>query len=420
MFAELIIFIITTLLFYYIYVYKKIHYFFRNKDVKFLPGVPIFGNMYDSTFGKKHYIEDLETVYKAFPNEKYVGLIEGCAPIVLIRDPELIKIITIKDFDYFVNHKQFFDEDTDPLIGGSLFMMKGDKWRDMRVTLSPAFTGSKMRLMMNFMSQVSYNIIDYIKDHVSEEIHIDDLTRRYTLDVIASAGFGLQVNSVKEKDNEFFKMSNKLFIPGLKQKLAMFIASQYPKLSKKLGWKILSEETMSYFKNTIAYTINDREINNIVRPDMIHLLLEAYKGTLKATQAEKDDIGFATTDEVLKPRGGIRKWTEDEIMSQLFAFFAAGFDSVAGAITASVHELAINPGVQEKLYQEIKEFEENNKTLSYENVGQLKYLDCVVNETLRKWPPSIFMDRVCTKPYELPSPREGGKPYRLQDLHYWR
>lgn len=56
---------------------------------------------------------------------RYVGYIEGIAPIILIRDPEIIKMITVKDFDHFVNHREFFSEDIEPLFGGSLFMMKG-------------------------------------------------------------------------------------------------------------------------------------------------------------------------------------------------------------------------------------------------------------------------------------------------------
>ncbi|XP_052750669.1 probable cytochrome P450 9f2 [Galleria mellonella] len=410
MFVELAIFIISSLFFYYLYVHKKIHNFFVKRGVKFLPGIPMFGNVCNSLFTTKHFIEDLEIVYRAFPDERYVGFIEGTTPIILIRDPELAKAITVKDFDHFVNHKDFFSKDTDPLFGGSLFMMKDDKWRDMRFTLSPAFTGSKMRLMMNFMSEVSHNIMDYLKENNSDEIHVDDLVRRYTLDVIASAGFGLQVNSVKDKKNDFFKMGINLFYFNIKQKIIIFISTQFPKIGKKLGLTLFSKEVMDFFKTTVKNTISYRENNNVVRPDMIQLLMEATKGTLKAGNTEKDEV---TTTEDSKSKTVAREWTEDEIIGQVFIFFAAGFESSAGAITMAIHELAVNPEVQEKLYQEIKQFEKINKVLSYENVSQLKYMDCVINETLRKWTAAIFMDRVCTKPYELPPPRKGGKPYLL-------
>ncbi|KAM3960563.1 cytochrome P450 9G3 [Aphomia sociella] len=413
MIVELLIFGLTSLIFYYLYVYKKVHWFFEQRGVKYLPGIPLFGNLYDSTFAKKHFIEDLETVYKAFPDEKYVGLIEGTAPVILIRDPELIKTITIKDFDHFVNHKDFFDKDFDPLFGGSILMLKDDRWRDMRVTLSPAFTGSKMRLMMTFMSDVSHNITDYLKDRSSEEIDVEDLVRRYTLDVIASAGFGIQLNSVRDKDNEFFRIGINIFNFDWKQKFALFLSQQSPSLAKKLGLTLFSPMIINFFKETITNTIRYREENNIVRPDMIQLLMETSKGTLKDANNEKDDVGFATHNETLKPRNITREWTQDEIIGQVFIFFAAGFESSAGAITLGIHELAINPDVQEKLYNEIKLFAQNNESLTYDTVGQLKYLDCVINEIMRKWTAAIFMDRQCSKPYELPPPRKGGKPYKL-------
>lgn len=44
-----------------------------------------------------------------------------------------------------------------------------------------------------------------------------------------------------------------------------------------------------------------------------------------------------------------------------------------------IHELALNPDVQEKLYQEIKAYTESQKDFQYENINEIKYLDCVIN-----------------------------------------
>lgn len=52
------------------------------------------------------------------------------------------------------------------------------------------------------------------------------------------------------------------------------------------------------------------------------------------------------------------------------------------------YELAINPDIQQKLYLEIQAMEDelDGKTVSYEKIQGMKYLDQVVSETLRKWP----------------------------------
>ena len=52
------------------------------------------------------------------------------------------------------------------------------------------------------------------------------------------------------------------------------------------------------------------------------------------------------------------------------------------------HELAVNPDVQQKLFEEISVMEKQleGKTISYEQIQALKYMDQVVCETMRKWP----------------------------------
>ncbi|TMW40868.1 hypothetical protein DOY81_014052, partial [Sarcophaga bullata] len=87
-----------------------------------------------------------------FFNYRVYGVFDQRTPVFFLRDPEVVKQIAIKDFDHFVNHRNTFsdEDDTDHsknLFGASLFLMKDNKWKDMRSTLSPAFTGSKMRQM---------------------------------------------------------------------------------------------------------------------------------------------------------------------------------------------------------------------------------------------------------------------------------
>lgn len=75
----------------------------------------------------------------------------------------------------------------------------------------------------------------------------------------------------------------------------------------------------------------------------------------------------------------LTEWTFDELTGQVFIFFAAGFESSGGTLVMAIHELSTNPHIQEKLYKEVKEFKEKNNALSYDNIGDLKYLDCVLN-----------------------------------------
>ncbi|GBP77548.1 Probable cytochrome P450 9f2 [Eumeta japonica] len=420
MIIEFLIFVLTTIVVYTWYSHRKAVNAFTSRGLRVLPGVPLFGNFLKSTFLRRHFLDDLHDCYNAFPNERYIGLLEGTTSIILIRDPELIKQITVKDFDNFVDHRNFF-HDADPLFASSLLMMKGDKWRHMRATMSPAFTGSKMKQMVPFMNAISQNIVNYVQkltegkeDNTTEELDIDNLMRRYTNDVIASAAFGLEVNSLEEKANEFYVTGQRLSNFSTWQRINMFIISAFPYVSKRLNLKIFPEQTTEFFRNIVKNTIEYRKVNNIERPDMIQLLMEATKGTLKCDTKENDSVGFATTEETqLNVDTSTKQWTDDELTAQAFIFFFAGFESSASALVMAIHELAINPDVQNKLYKEVQEFKNEIKCLTYESVQELKYLDMVINETFRKWSPAIILDRVCLRPYELPPPRPGAKPYTV-------
>lgn len=119
-------------------------------------------------------------------------------PVWIIRDPQLIKQITVKDFEHFLNHRPFVDENLDAIFAKNLFSMKNQPWRDMRATLSPVFTGSKMREMFELITDVSERTMAYmVSEAKSGNIVVDtkDMASRFTNDVIATTAFGLEVFS---------------------------------------------------------------------------------------------------------------------------------------------------------------------------------------------------------------------------------
>ncbi|KAJ0177475.1 hypothetical protein K1T71_007484 [Dendrolimus kikuchii] len=395
----ILVFILTTLLTYCLYLYKKIHWHFDERGVKYQPGWPVLGNVVKNTFMTRYTVEEIDRIYRAFPDEKYVVYFEGTTPVLLIRDPDIIKNITIKDFDHFVNHRQFFGEENDVLFASSLFLLKDDKWRNMRTTLSPAFTGSKMRAMMPLMIDISKKIVNYLRDKTSEDVLVDELIRRYTSDVMASAGFGLQINSLLDKDNELYMIGQTLFHFSTMQRILLFTTAWFPKLSKIL--------LLSLYRYLIRYKLKSIEIKSI--PDVRSLKNRRACMTRAMNVKEASEV-FKNKPEWRS----VLHWTESEMASQVFLFFIAGFESSASTLVMCIHELALNPRIEEKLYQEIKKFKEIKGDLKYDNIDELQYLDCVLNEVSRKWAVAMIMDRVCNKAYVLPPPRKGGKPYTIK------
>jgi cytochrome P450 family 9 len=67
------------------------------------------------------------------------------------------------------------------------------------------------------------------------------------------------------------------------------------------------------------------------------------------------------------------------------------------------YELALNQEVQRKLFKEIEatKRELGGENLTYDALQKMEYLDMVVSEGLRKWPPAPVGDRFCVKDYKL-------------------
>lgn len=321
---------------------------------------------------------------------------EFSMPGVLLRDPELIRDIMVKDFEHFPDHRSFVDEDLEPLFGKNIFSLRGDRWKEMRNTLSPSFTASKMKFMFDLISKCSKDFVDYMTDHpeICHAIETKEVFRRYTNDVIATAAFGISVNSMKVRDNEFYMRGVEAtkFSSGLLSMIKFVFMRACPKLAKSMGMTMFPSATSKFFKTVVGETIKAREDQDIVRPDMIHLLMQARD----------------------KKAASEHEMTLDDIVSQAFIFFFAGFDTSSTLMCFVAHELAVNQDIQERLREEVQQHLEGNGEISYDSLSKMSYMDMVISETLRKYPPVVFIDRLCTKRYELPPSQPGCKNVTLE------
>jgi len=376
-------------------VLHHILFYWKNKDVPYLPNslsVNITG--WKLFLGRITFVDYFQYIYNYFPNAKYVGIMDFGTPVMLIRDPELIKDIMVKDFEYFPDHRSFVDENIDLLVSKNTFSLRGDRWRKIRNTLSPTFTANKMKFMFDLIAKCSQDFVDYFVDHpeICHVIETKGAFRRYTTDVLATTAFGISVNSMRDQNNEFYmrgvEASKVLFSRGLLAIAKLICLRSFPLLAKSIGLTFFSPATFKFFKKVVVETIRAREEQNIVRPDMIHLLIQAR---------DKEDAS-------------VQKLTLDDIVSQAFSFFFAGFDTSSTLMCFVVHELAVNRDIQDRLREEVQQhLAEGNGKISYESLSKMSYMDMVISETLRKYPPVILLDRLCVKRYELPPSQPGCK-----------
>ncbi|XP_044015561.1 cytochrome P450 9e2-like [Aphidius gifuensis] len=388
--------LLSFLVFIIVYIYfqsGKVKYFEKH-EIPHIKPWPLLGNMGASLFRRISVFHYIQNVYNINKDAKYVGFYDFGSPTVLIRDPELIKSIAIKNFDHFVNHRSFVNPEVEPLFGNNLFSLHDDRWREIRNLLTPAFTSSKMKGMFKLMSNCAENFVDYlVKDSKEKplEIFSKDAFCRYTNDVIATCAFGISINSMKDKTNDFYVLGRKATnFEGL-MSVKFFFVRSFPNFSRLFNIRIIDSRADGFFKKIVEDTVRTRDEKGITRPDMIQLMME--------TRANKTGPTLSIGD----------------MTSQAFIFFFGGFDTTSSLMSFVVHQIAANPEIQAKLQNEIDEMlERTNGDVTYEAVNRLAYLDAVINETLRYYPIAGFLDRVCSKSFELPPTLPGAKPHRLE------
>ena len=166
---------------------------------------------------------------------RYSGFYQFFVPTLVLKDPELIKQITVKDFDHFVDRRNFIPEDSDPLWSKNLVALTGRKWREMRATLSPSFTSSKMKYMFTLMSQNGEQFVKYFlkKNENVVTVEMKDTFTRFTNDVIASTAFGVECDSLGDRTNEFYLMGKDATdFSGFWKNISFLVYMLAPKLGK--------------------------------------------------------------------------------------------------------------------------------------------------------------------------------------------
>ncbi|XP_066992166.2 cytochrome P450 9e2 [Anabrus simplex] len=378
--------------------------YFTARGVKTMKTVPFFGSFAGTTFKKQSFASLIEDSCKNFKGERYVGLFQFLNPILMIKDPELIKRVTVKDFDHFVDHVQSISKNADPLMGRNLFFLRGEKWRDLRSTLSPAFTSSKMRNMFVFIDGCGQQLADYLQSEIDKEapgkpfvVEMKDLFTRYTTDVIGTAAFGININSLKVKDNDFYRMGKQITSFSNIRMLKMVGFLIIPKILEFLGITFFTKEEHKFFTDLVEDTVTTRDREGIVRHDMIDLLMQARRGELKGDGEEEEQVSIG--------EGKAKKLnlSLEDIAAQALGFFFAGFDSASGMLSFASILLAMHEDVQSKVQQEVDEILGDDRKVTYDKLQKTKYLDMVLAETLRMYPPTPSVDRMCTKTFTIPA-----------------
>ncbi|GIY54435.1 cytochrome P450 3A8 [Caerostris darwini] len=349
---------------------------------------------------------------------RVLGYYYGMKPVLLVTDPYLLKDIFIKDFNKFVNRETFnplFQYNPKDKHSQSVLILPGQAWKDVRSILTPTFTTAKMKQMEGSMNASIDIMLEVLQEgsQKGQEFEIFDVYQRLTMDVITKTAFGIQTDVQKNSKSGLLRATKLIFTTSYTD-VFIFIGMAFPILRKvciklqELVATLLNKGRPPHtmLRTGIKKVIEMRRSNPQAKKiDLLQLMLDSSAAAetsetdiskLEAGNAEMEKSGHGeTTDKKT------RMMTDAEIVASAFTVLLAGYETTSTALAYTTYLLAKHQDVQDILFQEIKDLIERGQKLEYSTINKLPYLDQVLNESMRIYPPvHLFTNRYAVEDVE--------------------
>ncbi|KAJ7405435.1 Cytochrome P450 3A12 [Willisornis vidua] len=304
---------------------------------------------------------------------------DGRQPVLAVLDPILIKNILVKEcYTIFTNRRNF---GLNGLLESALNVAADEQWKRIRTVLSPTFTSGKLKEMFHIINHYGEKLVKNIEKKVANDefVTVKDIFGAYSMDVVASTSFSVNVDSMSNPNDPFVTNIKKFLQFSFLSPVFLFLVL-FPfvvPVLEKMKVTLLPSDVMDFFKNVFIKMKKEREKGSSMdRVDFLQLMIESQNSQ----------------------NGSL---SDEEILAQALIFVFAGYETTSSTLSYIAYNLAIHPDVQQRLQDEVDANLPNKATPTYSAITQMEYLDMVVNECIRLYPAGGRLERVCKKTVEI-------------------
>uniref|UniRef100_A0A060TI55 ARAD1D43758p n=1 Tax=Blastobotrys adeninivorans TaxID=409370 RepID=A0A060TI55_BLAAD len=309
-------------------------------------------------------------------------------------NPENIRaVLTTKfdDYSYGLRHDVFH-----PLLGDGIFTVSGSRWHQQRALLKPQFNHSQVYELDHFKHACT-QLLELMRIY-SQRGYFDmqDLAFKFTLDTTTLFLFGESTGCL---DDEMKRLHEN----GQDQagKTCLF-AEDFNKAQLWMTYRMMAQ--------SFYWMVQGREFRGSVKRCQTyvdHYVSKALVKREKQQEEQQQQPRQSLLDELTK-----RTRDPRALRDQVLNLLLAGRDTTASLISLVIALLVRHQDIQRKLREAVIEsMGVNEENISHNQLKRCKYLQNVINETLRLYPVVPMNGRQVARDTVLP--RGGGEDETL-------
>ncbi|XP_064458383.1 cytochrome P450 4c3-like [Ornithodoros turicata] len=296
----------------------------------------------------------------------------GTTPMLMGYSPDAVEGILSKNEN---QNKPFLYQFMAPWNGDGILTLETSLWRIRRKAFTPAFHFKILDEYVPVMNRRANALAHKLR---LQEDYVD------VLPVVRTAGLGIFYETALNVKVDEEKEVEQHFLLGAMEEIGAKIVSR---MLNPLLWYDFLYNLTNDAKQFYHYARHLREYNT----EVMCRKIEEYNAGGK--EENKDSNRFIDIMmRMLKEDHSLR---DVDVVDELVAAFIGGFETTAISTSFVLHLLGSHPEAQRKVHEELDAVfgDGPDGSVSHEDIKQLKYMDCVVKEALRLYPPLPIIAR---------------------------